>query len=331
MNSEKALAAFLVGNAAVKFVLLLRGSRKRPVEAVLVGRVAELYLHPVKSCAPLAITEGYCSYSGLIDGEHGFLDRTFMCADVATMSRQTLRDHPKMNLIIPSFSSEGKLVLNGPGMDTLTINIMKPEGEAKIVKISDRQVWGLDCGEEGAQWLSAYLGAPMRLLYTDPKTQKNVMKDAGSTKWHQATEPKDRTVFQDFSPFNITVQASLDELNTRLDKTIDIRQFRPNILVEGCPAWDEDNWGKIFIGEDTCLTILKPCDRCVLINVSAETGEKDPDQQPLKKLKEYRVQADLIANKPLFGLQLTLEYGGNIKVGDQVYAIRGPRWWEKST
>jgi len=323
------LLGFLAAGAAVKYAVMLRNSKIRPSEAVEVGRVSELFLHPVKSCAPLNIKQGYCSYNGIIDSENGFLDRTFMVADEERNSRQTLREHPKMALIQPSFLGEHQLALDAPGMERIVVDIKRPGGQPSIVKISDRRVYGVDCGEAGAAWMTKYLGSPMRLLYTDPGIQKNNMQAAGTTKWHKASKHTDRTVFQDFSPFNITLQSSLDELNSRLDKNVDIRQFRPTFVVDGAPAWDEDNWNKIYVGEETCFTVLKPCDRCVLINVTADTGEKDVDEQPLKKLREYRVMADVIANKPMFGLQLTLEYGGNVKVGDPIYVVKGSRWWEK--
>lgn len=328
-EDSKALFGFFAAGAIVKFAVMMRGSRARPQEVVKVGSVSELFLHPVKSCAPLSIKQGFCSNEGLIDTENGFLDRTFMVADEEKNSRQTLREHPKMALIQPTFLGDHQLSLDAPGMDTLIVDIKRPDGQPSIVKISDRRVYGVDCGEAGAAWMSKYLESPMRLLYTDADVQTNNMQAAGTTKWHKAAKSKDRTVFQDFAPFNITLQSSLDELNTRLDKPVDIRQFRPTFVVDEAPAWDEDNWNKIYVGEDTCFTVLKPCDRCVLINVTADTGEKDTEGQPLKKLREYRVMADVIANKPIFGLQITLEYGGNVKVGDPVYVLKGPRWWEK--
>ncbi len=42
-----------------------------------------------------------------------------------------------------------------------------------------------------------------------------------------------QSVYQDISNFHLITEESLDDLNTRLDKPVTIRPFRPNLVIKG--------------------------------------------------------------------------------------------------
>lgn len=48
-----------------------------------------------------------------------------------------------------------------------------------------------------------------------------------------------QVAYPDCSPIMILSEASLADLNTRLEKTVKMDQFRPNIVVTGCSAFEE--------------------------------------------------------------------------------------------
>lgn len=54
----------------------------------------------------------------------------------------------------------------------------------------------------------------------------------------------------------------MDDLNKRLDKPLPMNRFRPNIVVTGCRAAEEDEWQEYTIGRDVVVEAVKPCDRC---------------------------------------------------------------------
>lgn len=54
----------------------------------------------------------------------------------------------------------------------------------------------------------------------------------------------------------------MDDLNRRLDKPLPMNRFRPNIVVTGCRAAEEDEWQKYTIGHEVVVEAVKPCDRC---------------------------------------------------------------------
>ena len=111
--------------------------------------------------------------------------------------------------------------------------------------------------------LSRYCGQAFRFVFMPEETFRRV--DTG-----RVTEYR-RVSFADGFPFLIVNLASLEELNSRLDSVIEVRRFRPNIVVEGAKAWDEDDWTSARIG-DTGFTLVKPCSRCVVTTVDPDRG-----------------------------------------------------------
>lgn len=81
-------------------------------------------------------------------------------------------------------------------------------------------------------------------------------------------------------------EASLAELNSRLEEPVTAQQFRMNFVVKGSTAFEEDKWDWVKIG-DVILRNVKPCTRCIFTTVDPETGTKNPKVEPLKTLKRY--------------------------------------------
>lgn len=68
-----------------------------------------------------------------------------------------------------------------------------------------------------------------------------------------------------------SLQASLNDLNQRLNAPILMNRFRPNIVLDGEQApWAEDEWGKRSLrvqlkqGDAVDLELCKPCSRCTV-------------------------------------------------------------------
>jgi len=126
---------------------------------------------------------------------------------------------------------------------------------------------------------------------------------------------EDHTSFADGFPLLVCNEASLHSLNEFLEEKISIRHFRPNLVVEGVVPYEEDNWTKLKIGE-AYIDLVKPCGRCVMINVNPETGEKNP--AVLKALASQRTAG----NKVLFGMNaISRSNGSLIREGDEINVI----------
>jgi uncharacterized protein YcbX len=128
-----------------------------------------------------------------------------------------------------------------------------------------------------------------------------------------AVSAEDHTGFADGYPILIISEASLQDLNSRLDTPhpLLMNRFRPNIVVQNCEPFAEDTWKRIRIG-DVEMALVKPCPRCVVTTIDKETLEKS--KEPLKTLATYRNQED----GAMFGMNVIPLNEGDIKVGMSV-------------
>ena len=92
-------------------------------------------------------------------------------------------------------------------------------------------------------------------------------------------------------------QATLDELSILAGKLIDVRRFRPNVLIEGVAAWAEFGWvgQEIQIGTAQ-LKITAPINRCLNIDVNPDTGERDISLLSLLQQHFQHKQTGVLAN-----------------------------------
>lgn len=88
-------------------------------------------------------------------------------------------------------------------------------------------------------------------------------------------------------------EASVTDLNTRLEKPVNPEQFRPNFVIKGASAYEEDTWGWVKIG-DVIFKTVRPCTRCIFTTVDPETGTKNPKVEPLKTLKRLSLNDILL-------------------------------------
>lgn len=144
------------------------------------------------------------------------------------------------------------------------------------------QVQGWGVAESVNQQLSAWLGRSVRLVYCPDNAQRAVdphYAPAGTL-----------TAFSDGFPLLLISQASLDALSAAWGTAIDVRRFRPNVVVGGdCAPFAEDQWRRIQIGQ-VVLDVVKPCSRCVIPSF-------EPDRQQatagfLRFLARHRQHAD---------------------------------------
>jgi uncharacterized protein YcbX len=130
----------------------------------------------------------------------------------------------------------------------------------------------------------------------------------------------------------IANQASLDDLNQRLQQKgaspIPMAQFRPNVVVTGAPAFDEDTW-KVIAIDGVLLHVVKGCPRCKQSCTDQSTGVVR--DEPLLTLAEYRA---CMPDRPqnVFFAQNALPYpdsvGTTVRGGAQVEVIeRGEPVW----
>jgi uncharacterized protein YcbX len=259
-------------------------------------RITALNVYPVKGCRGIALDSARVTPSGF---EH---DREWLIVrgDGRFM---TQREEPRLALIGTAIG-DGALRLQSDGSGSLEVPLQAEGAPVEVTCWRDRCA-AFDVGDEAAQWLSDYLRQPARLVRFDPRRKR-----PADTGWTKGVEALNR--FTDAFPWLLISQASLDDLNARLEQPLPMNRFRPNIVVDGLPAYGEDHVYE-FVAGSVRLRPVKPCARCVVTTTNQLTGERD-GEEPLRTLKQYRF------NRAVMGVA----FGQNLILGDSAQAANSP-------
>lgn len=258
-----------------------------------------LFIHPMKSCAPLAVESVRLHWRGL---EH---DRRWMAVDPSGRFI-TGRELPRLTLV-RAIPGDGELLLQAPGMPDLHVPV--PPADATVsVTVWKSEVLARPCAAEADAWLSHFLARPVRLVHMDAGVHRPVQSEHA--------RPGDEVSFADAFPLLLITQAALDGLNQRLASPVPMLRFRPNLVVSGAPAHAEDGWKRIRIGNAE-LDVGPACVRCVFTTVDPATGERDPLGEPLRTLVGYRRGEKGVT----FGRNLIPRGGHCLRIGDGVEVL----------
>lgn len=139
--------------------------------------------------------------------------------------------------------------------------------------------------------------------------------------------------FQDSYPLHIMNLASVHNLSSRLapgTPTLNVLRFRPNIIITGPEAYDEDDWKMIKIGNKLLYFVCSRTSRCRLPNVDPITGVKDA-VEPDKTMRSFRTIDAGAPNKACLGMQMVpASEEGEISVGDCIEVLqRGEHFFLK--
>lgn len=287
------------------------------------ARIARLFVYPIKSCAGVELMEAVLTETGLD------LDRAWMVVDEEG-EFVTQREEPRMALIQPAFKRGGtELQLRAPGMLALHLLVDAVEVPTRV-RVWKDVVPAYDMGDIAAQWFTDFLGlnaqglpradAPKyRLVRFDPEHRR-----LSSLQWTGGVEAPNQ--FSDGYPVLVLGQPALDGLNERLKAAghgpVDIRRFRPNVVLEGLEAHDEDRVGPLQIATtegQAVLTPVKPCPRCPIPNIDPDSAQSSPEVNDT--LQTYRQDAR-VNGALTFGMNSIVTTGVDhvLRVGQTVSA-----------
>jgi len=257
--------------------------------------VSELCIYPIKSC------RGIDAQQALLD-QRGFkFDRRWMIADQSGKTL-TQREYPRLSLILVEQTADG-LTLDAPGMPALRIPLMLKSKPIFQVDIWGDAVGAMQAEKSSGDWISSFLGVSCQFVYMPddsfrPVDPRYAIQNA-------------QVSFVDAFPILLISEASLADLNSRLQSPLPMNRFRPNIVVAGCTPYEEDSWKRIQIGSIN-IHVVKPCIRCATTIVDQLTGIRG--KEPLQTLATYRNNNGEV----WFGQNLIHENLGELHVGDVV-------------
>ncbi|MEO6084966.1 MAG: MOSC N-terminal beta barrel domain-containing protein [Umezawaea sp.] len=255
-----------------------------------------LFVYPVKGCAGTALTESAVVETGLLH------DRDFMLVDAGDGHFISQRKLPAMAVIRPVVVADG-LVVSAPGVSDYS-HETRFDGPLLDVRVHWWDGQGVDQGDEAAEWFTALLGRPCRLVRVPPDLDRQ-LGDEG------------RVGFADAHALLMTSLASLDGLNERIlqrgAEPVPMNRFRPNVVVGGwSEPHTEDLVRRVSIGSAE-FGYSRVCVRCAVPTVDQELGVK-AGHEPTRTLADYR-RAD---GGVTFGMKAKVLRHGALSVGDEL-------------
>jgi uncharacterized protein YcbX len=272
--------------------------------------LSELVLYPIKSCAGLSVAQATVHVAGL--SALGVHDREWMLVGPDGQFL-TQREFPRMAPVTPHVDGD-VLRVEAPGMAPLELKLAHdPAAPPRAVRIWDDTLDAADCGDAAAAWFSDAIESACRLVRFPPGVVRPT-----STNWTGGVTADTR--FADGYPLLLAGAASLADLNARLAAAgraaLPMNRFRPNLVVDGIEAFEEDYIGSITAG-GVELRPVKPCARCPIPAVDQATGVPGPD--PLDILQAYRANPRM-DGAVCFGMNciVTAGAGSVLRVGQQL-------------
>jgi uncharacterized protein YcbX len=266
----------------------------------LMLKISQLYIYPIKSLGGITLNRATVT-------DRGFeYDRRWMLVDRNNLFISQREIH-QMALMRLKITEQGIHVDYPVKNSAFTIPFQPIKNEFADVTIWDDTCIGQFVSDEADAWFSNMLEIPCRLVYMPDQT-KRITDQRYTSRSHL-------TSFSDAYPFLIIGQASLNDLNSRLNESLPMNRFRPNIVFTGGAPFLEDTMHTFTIGNITFYGV-KLCARCIITTIDQASATRN--KEPLKTLARYRFRD----NKILFGQNLVHESSGEIAVGDVMEILK---------
>jgi uncharacterized protein YcbX len=265
------------------------------------AHIEQLILYPIKGCRGIAVERATLAATGLeVDG---IGDREWVVVD-ADGEFLSQRELPKMALIETRLTGNS-LRLKAPGMLQLDVPFAS-EGDVLPVQVWDDRISAVTQGEVADAWFSTFLEQPCRLMRFDPEGRR-----LSRARYTGALAAPFK--FADQFALLVLGSASLADLNARLAARgagpVGLDRFRPNVVLGGIEAYEEDYAATLHAGAAT-LRVVKRCTRCSVPNVDPATGTAQ--LEPGDTLALYRDDAQ--AGGITFGVNAVVAAGAGAEL-----------------
>lgn len=188
-------------------------------------QVSQLFIYPIKSLGGIELSSAEVTDRGLK------YDRRWMLIDDNNRFISQ-REFAKLALLQVSIEAEGLRINYASDQSSVLIPFYPQTNTVIQATVWDDTCEGTLVNPEVDQWFTQVLGMNTRLIYMTDTSLRGV--DPRYARQQEVTS------FADGYPFLLIGQASLDELNTRLQNQIKMDRFRPNIVFTGGEPYTED-------------------------------------------------------------------------------------------
>ena len=261
--------------------------------------VSQLFIYPIKSLGGIAVTSAVVTDRGLAG------DRRWMLVN-SNNQFLTQRTFSQMALLQTAIANDQLHITHKQTGENIAIPFNEKTGETAVAQIWDDQCPVEFVSRAADNWFSAQLNMDCRLAYMPDNSRRKVEAEYALN--------NDLTSLSDDFPYLMIGQASLNDLNSRLQQPITIDRFRPNIVFTGGQPYQEDTMEKFTINNIQWFGV-KPCGRCVVTTINQQTAEVS--KEPLQTLATYRSSN----NKVNFGQNLLASGTGIISIGDEIILL----------
>lgn len=262
-------------------------------------QVSNLFVYPIKSLG------GYECASSIVTDRGLKFDRRWMLVDEDNRFI-TQREFSPLALLSVIIENE-TLIVSHKNDSEIKINIPIHQYTSEIIsaRLFDDNALGNVVSNEANNWFSQILKRECKLIYMTDASHRLVDESYAHN--------SEITSLTDGYPFLLISKGSLYDLNTKLDVTLPMNRFRPNIVIEGCEPFFEDSM-KSFLINGINFFGVKLCARCVVTTINQDTAEKNEHTEPLRTLATYRK----FNRRICFGQNLLHNGEGIISVGDVI-------------
>lgn len=265
-------------------------NREQDTEGIVTG----LYYYPVKSLAGIRLERAKLSSRGILH------DRMWML--VSDTGRFITQRQEHSLALLRVMAEDDDFRISAPSGAETRLPRACPPGPTKSVRVWKDELTAVVGPPDATSFFSEYLGFPCSAVRMPERAGRTAGKHA----------PDGTPVsFADAYPGLLTSTDSLADLNARTSVDLVMRRFRPSIVASGSPAYAEDGWSRIQLG-DAEITCVKPCARCVLTTVDPDSGAAG--KEPLRTLAGYR----RLGNDVYFGQNFVVSRAGTVSLGDPI-------------
>jgi uncharacterized protein len=232
--------------------------------------LSALWIYPLKSARGIRVNQAELTPMGL---KH---DRRWMLIDDQGRFLSQ-RELPAMAQLIITLTPQGftchfqdhqcdiPLLQQAPA--TRIVNIWRSEVSAWVYPTAINQ------------WFSERLQKSCALVYMPESTYRDT---------NPLYAPGQRVSFADGYPYLLANAASLNTLNQHLrdadQPAVTMEHFRPNLVLEGDQPHGEYHWKSLHL-QDFVFEVVKPCERCVIVNNDPLSGERN--KEPLRTMSQH--------------------------------------------